>query len=78
MIRSFGVNRPPANLVFWDLILQVLRDTPSVIYWPGYGTVACVANPAVIREMPPDMVEALGYPLVVSRGNEILAAIERS
>jgi hypothetical protein len=77
MIHSFGVNRPPANLVFWDLILKVLQQTPSVIHWPGYGTVACVANPAVIRAMPPDMVEALGYPLVVSRGEAILAAIER-
>jgi len=77
-IDNFCVNCPPRNPIFWDLILKVLQQTPSVIYWPSVdGTAACVANPAVIRAMPPDMVETLGYPLVVSRGEGILAAIER-
>jgi hypothetical protein len=78
-IGGFSVNRPPETPAFWDAMLTVLRRTPSVLYWPGRrGGCACVADPDVIRNMPADMVESLGEPLVVTSGAAIREAIRVS
>jgi hypothetical protein len=76
-IRSFGVNRPPGSPLFWEGILQVLREKPAVLYWPGDNPIV-VASEAMIEELPKDMVEALGMPTVVSTIEEILEKIRTS
>jgi hypothetical protein len=75
-ITNFAVNRPPISPAFWEAMLDILRQTPSVLYWPGDGCV--VADAAVIEQLPPDLIESLGTPTVVSTGAEILACIQRA
>jgi len=76
-IQGFSINRPPLAPVFADALYTVMHQTPTVLMWPDNGPdpCCCVANPAVIREMPPDMIEALGMPTVVHSGEEIIACI---
>ena len=75
VLNGFAVNRPPDNRLFWGVMMDLLRQLPAVIYWDGYGCV--VANPAMIHQLPPRMVEALGPPIVVTRMEEIWEAIKR-
>jgi hypothetical protein len=75
-ITNFSVNRPPSSPPFWEAILDILRQTPSVLYWPGDGCV--IADAAVVEQMPPDMIKSLGAPTVVRTIAEILDCIARS
>jgi hypothetical protein len=72
-ITDFAVNRPPFGPEFVEALFSVLRQTPTVLFWPGVGPHprACVADASVIAELPPDMIESLGNPTVVSSGAEM-------
>ncbi|HTZ77335.1 MAG TPA: hypothetical protein VMC10_05490 [Stellaceae bacterium] len=75
-ISGFSVNRPPDYDEFWQAIMETLRQTSSVFYWPGGGCV--VANIEVAKHMPEDFIEGLGEPTVVTDPSEILELIENS
>lgn len=75
-ISGFSVNRPPEYDEFWNAIMDVLRQTPSVFYWPGGGCV--IANSAVAKHLPADLIEALGTPTVTTDPSEIPDLIRRS
>lgn len=75
-ITGFAVNRPPEYEEFWKAVMDVLRQTPSVLYWPGGGCV--VANPAVTKHLPDYLIEAKGKPEVTTDPLEILEIIVRS
>lgn len=67
-IGGLGVSRPPGdeNHPFWRGLLEVMRQTPTVLFWPASGKpAALVAQASVITHMPPDMIEALGTPPVI-------------
>jgi hypothetical protein len=70
-INGIYVNRP-GGLDLYRALFNILSRTPTALYWsPGI----VVADPAVIPDLPPDMIEAWGEPKVVKSGEEILAAI---
>ena len=75
-ITGFAVNRPPEYEEFWQAIMEILRETPSVFYWPGGGCV--VANADVAKHMSAEFIEGLGEPKVVTDPMEILEMIVRS
>ncbi|MGE5203899.1 MAG: hypothetical protein ACM3O6_17710 [Acidobacteriota bacterium] len=64
-ISGFSVNRPPTkDHPFWPAPIDVLRKTPSVLFWPGKGGV--VAHECVIGHSPSDLVAAIGLPTVTT------------
>jgi len=73
---SFMVARPPDSPEFWRTLLDLLQQTPSCLYWPGGGPL--IANPMVRNHLPPDMIESLGEPIVVSAPEQIIEAIRNS
>ncbi len=75
-ISGFAVNRPPEYDEFWEAIMEVLRQTPSVFYWPGGGCV--VADPAVAKHMPDSFIDGLGTPTVTTDPLAILDLIQNS
>lgn len=79
-IMNVTINRPSFVPAFQDALYEVLRRVPAALFWPGSGPHprACVADPAVIPELPPDMIEALGMPVTVASGAEIPACINRT
>lgn len=81
-LSGFSVIRPPSFEVFptfWDAVFDVLRQTRTVLAWPGGPPPYCVANPALVPDLPADLIEAWGNPPpIVSSGADIVAAMERS
>jgi hypothetical protein len=74
LIESLSVSRPCKDLRLWNGVLEAMRLGPVVLYCPG-GTPPLVASAAVTMHLPPDMIKALGPPLVVQSAQDILTAI---
>lgn len=76
--HGMAINRPPNSPAFWDSIVAYLRETQSVLYWPGAPPAAAVASIDVIAQLPPDLIQGLGTPQLVHSGGDILKLIEQS
>lgn len=83
-ISGFFVTRPPALSyfpTFWDAMFEVMRQTRTLLQWPAGEEGEppyCVANLALVPDLPSEFIEHFGSPQIVSSGAEIDAAIERS
>ena len=75
MVLGIIVQRPCADQRLWDALASVLTLGNVVLYFPG-GRAPLVAQSSVREHLPPDMVEALGQPVVVTNGREIQHEIE--
>ena len=52
-LDGFAINRPPGfDHPFWPALIEVLKQTPCVLYWAGEGAV--VADESVIAHISPD------------------------
>lgn len=61
-----------SNPRIWNAFITILRETPSVAFWPGLGKVsACVANSHVVHDLPEWVVEHCGRPDVITAGAEL-------
>ncbi len=70
-IAGFMVSRPPGDdHPFWPALFDFMRQTGSVLYWPG-GDGTVVTDAAVIPNLPVDMIKALGEPIIVTSPAEI-------
>jgi hypothetical protein len=65
----------PGHDAFWKALLRVLRETGSILFWPGGGAV--VTNESILVHLPPDLVEGVGRPLVTTDIAKIYGAMER-
>jgi hypothetical protein len=61
---------------FSDAFFELLKRTDSVIFWPCGGCV--VADPSVVPDLPPHLVETFGTPKVVKSGADIFECITKS
>jgi hypothetical protein len=80
MISGFSANRPPSYSgfpKFWNAMFEVSSQTRTILFWPAGGSRphCCVADPALVPDLPSDLTHALGKPAIVSFGAEIEAAI---
>ena len=72
-VTGFGINRPPFCQGTLKALLDVMRRTPSMLYWPGEGVWACVAHPDVFAELPagmfasPDELQIVSSPADIAR-----------
>ena len=79
-ISGFSANRPPPYSgfpKFWDAIFEILSQTRTILFWPEGGPLphCCIANRALLPDLPSEWANALGKPAIVSSGAEIEAAI---
>jgi hypothetical protein len=74
-IEDFNVNRPAGSPELWRGIWDILRQTSSVLYWPGGGCI--VGHASVTAHLPLDMIKALGTPAVATDPQFIPDFIER-
>jgi len=74
--HHFNVNRPASSPELWTAPLEILRQTGTVLFWPGGG--AMVADESSIPHLLPEIAEILGAPIVVRDGVEIVECIKRS
>jgi hypothetical protein len=76
-IKGFSVNRPPAMLEFWDALYEVMRQTPTVLFWPGEP--GCCVTESYVDLLPADFSEKAGQePVIVTSGAQISAVIADS
>lgn len=75
-IDFFSVNRPADSPELWIGLLEILRETRGMLFWPGGGAV--VAHQSDIAHLPPSMIDIFGTPTVVSNGRQIEECIEKS
>jgi hypothetical protein len=76
-IEFLSVNRPPhAEHPFWPALVDFLRETGGVLFWPGGGQV--VTDQVAAAHLPPKMIEILGPPIITNSAEEILKAIADS
>ncbi|WP_192183646.1 hypothetical protein [Mesorhizobium amorphae] len=71
------VARPTGNPRLFASMLKVLQATNSAVYCAGECP-PMVGRAETISHLSPDMVEALGSPIVVVDGDEIRNRLERS
>ncbi len=80
-IRGFGVTRPPSFEglpEFWNAIFEVMKETRTILFWPGADPYVCITNPDFLRDLPADLAESVHGAVVVSSGAEICAAVDAS
>lgn len=75
MITGFMVHRPCVDQRLWDALATVLALGNVVLYFPG-GRASLVGRGSVTGHLPPDLVESLGQPVVVTSGREIQDEID--
>lgn len=76
-VQGFCVNRPCADERLWDALASILTLGNVVLYFPG-GQAPLVGSSGVKEHLPPDMVEALGEPVIVPSGTEIRAFVREA
>jgi hypothetical protein len=75
LVHGFTVNRPCGDHRLWDSLASILTLDNVVLYFPG-GRAPLVAHSSVAPHLPPEMIEALGEPIAITSGKEILNEIE--
>lgn len=72
---GLSIYRPCGDLRLWDALASILKMGNAVLYFPGCKP-PLVAKLSVREHLPADMIEALGEPVVVGRGAEILREVQ--
>jgi len=62
-----------SGLAIYDALYEILRQTHSALMWSFGGCV--VADASVIPDLPDELIEDLGEPVIVASGAEIAAAV---
>lgn len=73
-VHNITVERPCRDLRLWDGLAYLLAVEGSVLYFPDAA--APLASSAVVGHLPSDMLDALGQPILVKTGHDILRSIE--
>jgi hypothetical protein len=74
-ITGLSVHRPCGDRRLWDALAAVLRLGPVVLY---ADFAPLIFEHATAAHLPKEMVEALGSPVCITTGDEILHAIQNA
>jgi hypothetical protein len=73
-VHNITVERPCSDARFWQGLARLLTHGHTVLYFPGCSG-PLLFNPSAAGHMPPDMLEALGDPVIVTSGADILRSV---
>ena len=74
-VHNITVERPCSNMRLWQGLTQLLAHRHTVLYFPGCSGPLLSSSSAALH-LPHDMLEALGEPILVSSGQDILRCVE--
>ena len=74
-IHNITVERPCADPRLWQGLAQLLAHDHTVLYFPGCPG-PLLLSPQTACHLPHGMLEALGDPIVVTGGQDILQCVE--
>ena len=69
-ITSLNVNRPCVDLRLWDALFRILMLGNVVFHFPG-DSPPSIAQPEAADHLPPEMIDAIGTPAVVTSGKDL-------
>jgi hypothetical protein len=72
-LNHLFIERPCGDMRLWEALFSILRMGSVVIFWPSSPPI--VADGADFGGLPEGMVEALGDPVTVGDGGELLRNI---
>jgi hypothetical protein len=75
MLQGLSINRPCGDMRLWHALASILRLGNVVLYFPGCKA-PLIASLNARQHLPLDMIEALGEPVMVGSGAEILREIQ--
>lgn len=75
LVHHLCIESPCGDKRLWDALVTILKLGTVVLYFPGDAP-PLVAENSVVAHLPPDMVEALGTPICIQTGDEIVRHIE--
>jgi hypothetical protein len=70
-IHSITVERPCTNSQLWQGLARLLANNNATLYFPG-SSAPLVHSRTAGNHLPSDMLAALGNPIVVASGSDIL------
>lgn len=76
-ILSILVSRPVMETRLWESLYRIMQLGNVILFFPG-GRSPLFAGEQAVQHFPQDMLEALGQPVIIKNGSEILAAIEQT
>jgi hypothetical protein len=75
LIHRLCVVRPSADKRLWESLAAIMKLGNVVLYFPGDAP-PLVADNFVLQQLPQEMVDALGKPVVIRNGKDILEHVE--
>ena len=75
-LKSLCVERPCGDMRLWKSLLTVLRMGSIFIFWPGGPLV--LANDSKAAELPEDLIEGMGRPIVADSAEALLRLVQES
>jgi hypothetical protein len=75
-LKDFMVARPCGDPRFWEALYSILRMGSVVAYWPESPPILAVG--ASLEGLPDGMQKALGLPVYVKSGMELLKRVQET
>jgi len=76
LVSGLAFNRPSSSPYFWTVLIDILRQTDTVLFWAGEGSV--VAHQSMIANLPEGFLESIGTPTVTTDMQAIFKMIEKA
>jgi len=67
---GFSINRPPFSLELLERLLVIMRQAPSIFWWPDPDVWACSADPNILAEVPEGTFDRPEQCIIVSTVDE--------
>jgi hypothetical protein len=77
LLHGFVVDRPGVDPRMWETLADILAFGPFALIFSSKHP-PMIGNADVARHLPPDMIESMGQPKLVSSGREISDNIRSS
>jgi hypothetical protein len=74
-VKALMVSRPVEEARLWDALYRIMRLGDVILFFPG-GAAPLFADAGAVRHFPREMLDALGHPVIIEEGADILALIQ--
>ncbi|WP_194207681.1 hypothetical protein [Superficieibacter sp. 1612_C1] len=71
MTDGFAFVHAPGHKAFWQSLVDILRVTPTALYWADTQDALVIGQQETRQHLPPDMIETLGEPRLITSIQEL-------
>lgn len=74
-VKALLISRPVTEERLWESLFRIMQFGNVMLFFPG-GRSPLFADEGAVRHFPREMLDALGKPVIIESGADIVAAIE--